>query len=171
MNLVDYMDCLSEDFVFYPDERDVQDPELDIPSEWYRSTEQIIHTNMFDPAGPVSDVQLTLTTADVFWDVQDPENPLDDIYSHTEYVDLRVSMPGPMIYLATASSMYFLRVDRGEVGPYGESMWEIFQWYDLDEGGCARPVLPTSWGELKALFLDIDYARAVRRPTGPSGPG
>ncbi|HYW68614.1 MAG TPA: hypothetical protein VE960_03345, partial [bacterium] len=123
MNVIDYMDCLSEDFVFYPDERDVQDPELDIPPEWYRSMEHIIHTNMFDPSGAVSSVQLTLMTADVFWDVQDPEDPLDDIYSHTEDVDLWVYTYG-LTYVATGQSMFLLRVARDEQGPYGEPMWE-----------------------------------------------
>ena len=70
-------------------------------------------------------------------------------------VDLRVDCPDSVQYIATAPSLFLLRVDPLEVSPTGEDLWEIIEWYDTDEeGGCGRPVMPTSWGALKAIFLD-----------------
>ena len=158
MDVGDYLDCLSENFVFYPCEMDVQNPDLDIPSEWYRSMEQIIHFNMFDAASSVTSVQLTLTNTYVFWDEQDPEDPLDDIYSHPEDVDLWVNLnDGYVSYLADAPQHYLLRVDPDEVGPYGELMWEIYEWYDLDgegRGGGSDGRENDTWGGIKAMFRE-----------------
>ena len=166
MNVTDYIDCLSEDFVFYPCEMDVQNPDLDIPSEWYRSMEQIIHFNMFDAASPVTSVQLTLTNIYVFWDEQDPEDPLDDIYSHTEDVDLWVNLnDGYVSYLADAPQHYLLRVDPDEVGPYGELMWEIYEWYDLDgegRGGGSDGRENDTWGGIKAMFREPWWRQGSR---------
>jgi len=155
MDVVNYLDCLSEDFVFYPCEEDVQDPNQGIPSEWYKNMEQIIHFNMFGGESDVESIQLTLTNTLIFWDEQDPEDPRDDIYSHTEDVDLRVNLHDQLTFLATEPSMYLLRVDPDEVGPYDELMWEIYEWYDLEDwglGGASERTEDATWGGIKALF-------------------
>jgi hypothetical protein len=114
-----------------------------------------MHENMFDEEGYVTSIQLTLTNTLIFWDEQDPEDPRDDIYSHTEDVELWVNLLGHMTYLADGPQQYLLRVDPDEEGPYGEMMWEIYEWYDLDgerggEGADGRE--QTTWGGIKALF-------------------
>lgn len=154
-DLESYMDCLSDSFIFYPTEEDVQDPSNDIPAEWYRSTERTIHENMFGGSSNVESITLTLTNDEIFWDEQDPSDPLDDIYSHTEDVDLRVNIVEGVTYLATEPSMYLLRVDPDEVGPYDELMWEIFEWHELSNwkrGNESERAEDTSWGGIKALY-------------------
>jgi len=155
MDTLNYLDCLSGDFIFFPSEVDLQDPNNTMPDEWYKPDERTMHENMFDEEGYVASIQLTLTNISIFWDEQNPEDPLDDIYSHTEDVDLRVNVYGNLTYLVTAPSGFILRVDQDEEGPYGEMMWEIYEWYDLAEqgrGGESDRVQDATWGGVKALF-------------------
>ncbi len=155
MDVTSYLDCLSGDFTFFPNDHDVQDPELDIPPEWYRSMEQIIHFNMFGGGSDVESILLTLTNTWTFWDEQDPQDPLDDIYSLTEDVDLWVTTFGSATYVVTDPSMYLLRVDQDEEGPYGELMWEIYEWHDQGDpgrGGASEHREYASWGGVKAMY-------------------
>ena len=155
MDLEDYLDCLSEDFEFYPSDADVQDPVQDIPPVWYKSDERTMHENMFGESSNVEYISLTLTTTDVDHDTGvDPEDPLDDIYVHTEDVDLRVNLCD-LTFLVTQPSRFHLRVDQDEEGPYGEIMWEIHEWYDLGDegrGAVAGRVEDETWGSVKALY-------------------
>ena len=156
MDTVDYLDCLSGDFIFFPCEDDVQNPELDIPSEWYKPDERTMHGNMFDESSDVMSISLTLTTTEVVHDTGiDPQDPLDDIYVHTEDVVLWVDLYGGLTFLATAPSRFHLRVDQDEEGPYGETMWEVYEWYDLADPGRGNVDDGreyTSWGGIKALY-------------------
>ncbi len=156
LDTLNYLDCLSQDFTFYPCEEDVQNPDNGIPMMWYKLDERTMHENMFAEGTCVSSIQLTLTNTLVFWDEQDPEDPLDDIYSHTEDADLWVNLYNEQVtYVGDGPQQYLLRVDPDEEGPYGEMMWEIYEWYDLDgerggEGADGR--VQSSWGGIKALF-------------------
>ncbi len=156
MDTLNYLDCLSGDFTFYPCEDDVHNPELDIPPEWYKPDERTMHENMFGEDGYVESISLELTNTEVVHDTgADPEDPLDDIYVHTEDVDLWVNTYGGMSYVVTAPSEFFLCVDPCETGPYGETMWEICTWYDLSDPGRGNVDDGreyTSWGGIKALY-------------------
>jgi hypothetical protein len=152
MDLEDYLDCLSEDFIFYPAEDDVHDPNGNIPPEWYKATEDTIHTNMFDPQSNVSSISLVLTNTYVDHDPGDPQDPLDDVYVHREDVDLRVLVEGWFTYLATAPSEFHLRVDPDEEGPYGEVMWEVYEWYDDPIHGGTQGREDATWGGIKWLY-------------------
>jgi hypothetical protein len=158
MDLEDYLDCLSADFVFYPSEEDVGQG---IPEFWEFATEQTIHTNMFsaDPPNPeyeVESIQLQLANVSVE-EIPGPDtqDPYDDIEVHTESVVLYVYLQGGWAYYADGPSEFWLRADPDEVGPYGELMWEIFEWHELLE---VTPVPSdgrvesSSWGAIKALF-------------------
>lgn len=156
-NPMEYLDCLSEDFIFYPDERDVQDPELNIPPEWYKVNETDIHTNMFDDGSDVESISLTLTNATTEWIEGIPGDPSDDFYIYRENVDLRVNVVGGLTYLATTPSEYHFRVDQDQLGPNDETLWEIYLWYDLGEerrsDGSSEPgVVHVSLAELKSMF-------------------
>jgi hypothetical protein len=51
--------------------------------------------------------------------------------------------------------MFLLRVDPDEKGPYDETMWEIYEWYDQgDPGGSDASEYReyTSWGGIKAMY-------------------
>jgi hypothetical protein len=155
MDTMNYLDCLSGDFIFYPCEDDVQNPDLEIPSEWYKPDERTMHENMFSEETNVESISLTLTTAEVVHDAGDPEDPLDDTYVHTEDVVLWVNTYGGLSYVTTAPSEFLLRVDPCETGPYGETMWEVCTWYDLSDPGRGNGDdgrEDTSWGSIKAMY-------------------
>ncbi|MCK5596347.1 MAG: hypothetical protein KAJ04_02770, partial [Candidatus Eisenbacteria sp.] len=155
MGVVDYLDCLSEDFVFYPCEDDVQNPDLEIPPEWYKPDEQMMHENMFAEDSDVESISLTLTNVSIEYVEGLPGDPSDDVYIYVEDVDLRVNLYGGLTYLATAPSEFHLRVDADEEGPYGETMWDIYEWYDNPlRGGeaVAGRTQSASWGGIKAMY-------------------
>jgi hypothetical protein len=156
MDAVNYLDCLSEDFQFFPCEDDVNNPDLDIPPVWWRPEERAIHENMFDESSNVTSISLTLTTTEIVHDTGvDPEDPLDDTYVHTEDVYLLMYLYGGDGFLADDPSEFHLRVDPDEEGPYGETMWEIYEWYDLAGegwGDVSGRRESTTWGAIKAMF-------------------
>ena len=156
-HLTRYMECLAEDFTFYPSPQTVEEYEW-IPESWGKIDEHRIHTNMFGGSGFARGIILDLLQQGEATPILGP-TPGDTIgYEYTLGVDLRVDCQDSITYVATAPSLFLLRVDPDEVGGGGEPLWEILDWYDIDEdSSCVRPVLPTSWGELKAIFHDLDW--------------
>ncbi|MFH1864587.1 MAG: hypothetical protein ABIK85_01765 [Candidatus Eisenbacteria bacterium] len=155
MNATEYLDCLSEDFEFYPDEADVQDPNLEIPPVWYKTDEQNMHENMFDEGSDVESISLTLTVTSIVYDYGVPEDGLDDTCVCRVDVDLRVNLQVGVTYLATAPSEFLMRVDTDQQGAGGERFWEIHMWYDLGSGGRGGDSASgerTSWGIVKSLY-------------------
>jgi hypothetical protein len=150
-DLESYLDCLSEDFIFYPTAGDVQNPQNPLPPEWYKTDERTMHTNMFDEGSNVVAISLTLSTTSVEHDLGDPQDPLDDTYAHMEGVDLRVNLIQDLTLLATEPSEFHIRVDQDEEGPYGEVMWEIYEWYELGWGR-ASVTEDVTWGGIKAMY-------------------
>ncbi|MBN2564145.1 MAG: hypothetical protein JXB46_00380 [Candidatus Eisenbacteria bacterium] len=159
MDAEEYLDCLSEDFIFFANEDDVGNG---VPESWEKDTERNVHENMFsdsppDPALTVESIQLTLTLTN-----RDsipsaiPEHPWDYIF--TESVILYVNLYTGLTYYANAPSEYRLRVDQDQVGPNGEQLWEVYEWSDLDNtkrGALQDPgVENTTVAELKAKYLD-----------------
>ncbi len=160
MNPGEYLDCLSEDFEFYPNEDDVNDPELDIPAIWWKPQEQEMHQNMFAHDSDVESITLTLTITSIVHDEGVPGDPLDDTWICTVDVDLRVNLYGDLTYLATAPSEFQMRIDTDQWGPNDELLCEINYWYDLGEtsrsGGDARHdpnVERVSLSELKSFYM------------------
>jgi hypothetical protein len=161
-NADEYLDCLSEDFIFFPSEDDLQnpDPQNPMPDEWYKTDEAEMHNNMFTGDDAVESITLTLTHTTIEHDEGDPGDPLDDIYIYVEAVDLMVNLYGDQSYLATAPSEYWFRVDTDQSGENGEIWWEIYLWFDLSapdpgRGDGARQdpnVERVSYGQLKNLF-------------------
>lgn len=156
MNVDEYLDCLSDDFTFYPDEDDVQNPELEIPAEWYKSDEADMHANMFGDGSDVESISLTLTEISVEYFEGIPADSLDDIWVYTEGVDLRVNLYGGLTYLATENSEFWMRVDTDQQGSGGELFWEIYTWYELGgrRGSGYREV--QSWGSIKAMYRSTE---------------
>ncbi len=162
-NADEYLACLAEDFIFYTAEADQNDPQNPLPEDWDKQIERGIHENMFGDETDVDRITLTLTNQSIDYNSgADPLDPSDDTYAYVEAVDLRVYIPIPgddLILLATANNMFVFGVDPNEVGPNGETLWEVKEWHDLDErsgslvseGSTAES---TSVGRLKAGFLE-----------------
>jgi len=159
-NAGEYLDCLSEDFIFYPSDEDVQDPDLEIPPEWYKSNEENMHENMFANGSDVESISLTLTSGDPLYDYGDPSDPLDDTCICIVDVDLRVNLYGDLTYLATAPSEFRMRIDTDQPNPVPDPddvlWWEINFWFDLEVRGEGRgdpDVERVSLSELKSFFM------------------
>jgi hypothetical protein len=153
MDLEPYLDCLSEDFVFYPTQDDVQNPNNQIPAEWYKAEERLMHSQMFDDGSNVESISLTLTTMTSEHEEGNPQDPLDDIYVYREGVDLRINLIHGLTFLATAPSEFRLRVDQDEDGPNGEILWEIYQWFDDPvRDGTGERGEDATWGGIKAAY-------------------
>jgi hypothetical protein len=154
-----YLDCLSEDYIFYSAEEDVNDPEDPIDPYWYKSDERDMHEHMFADDSNVDRIQLTLTTSDTTYLEGNPETPSDDIWIFTENVDLWLYQTGGLQLNATTPSEFRFRIDVDQVGPNGETLYEIYEWYDLGaptaraasgDPGTER----MSLSRLKSMFAD-----------------
>ncbi|MCK4679812.1 hypothetical protein KAT82_01695 [bacterium] len=168
MNSVEYLDCLSEDFEFYPHEDDVNDPELDIDPVWWKPNEREMHENMFsdDPAiSDVANITLTLTICSLEYDYGVPDDPLDDTCICIVDVDLRLNLVTGDGFLATAPSEFRMRIDIDQPNPEPDPedvlWWEINCWFDLGDRGGGRGdaqhdpnVERVSLSELKSLFME-----------------
>jgi hypothetical protein len=158
-NAAEYLDCLSEDFIFYPTDEDVQNPNNGIPPEWYKDTETNTHQNMFASGSNVESITLQLTEITSEHIPGIPDDPTDDIYIYREDVDLRVNLINGVTLLATAPSEYYFRVDEDQQGENGELWYEIYLWYDdpirARTGSEHDPdVDHMSLAEIKSLFWD-----------------
>ena len=131
-NAAEYLDCLSEDFEFYPSDSDVHDPNEPLPAKWYKIDESNIHNSMFDDGSNVESIRLTLTITSHVIDEGIPEDPYDDTAVYQVGVDLRLNLIAGVTYQATAPSEYHMRIDMDQEGPNGELLWEIFAWFDLE---------------------------------------
>lgn len=155
MESEEYIDCLADTFTFWLNEDDViADPEL--PWYWDLAMESAIAHNMLDEGTAILSIQLTLTQ---FGDeeeipAEDPADPSSWLYVET--VDLWVNLPDDFRYRADSAARFKFSVDPNEVGPNGETLWEIAKWEDIGIEG--RPTIgddpaeEISLGRLKAAF-------------------
>jgi len=108
---------------------------------------------MFDEAGGVDRIDLSLTTSSMTpIPGPNPEDPPLGWEFH-QVVDLEVHI-GSTVYLAQEPSIFRVRPDPDDLGPNGETLWEIHEWYDLSpaqRGGTRSE--EASWGTVKAMFL------------------
>jgi len=142
-----YLDCLADSFTFFLCEDDWQsDPTL--PHFWRLSEEETIHSNMFGEAGDVDSIYLALETLSV--DTVSVPDGRGVGWEYEEDVDLRVYI-GQTVYLAGDETAFTIRVDPDDVGPNGETLYEVWEWRDLEWTGRAATE-QTSWGRIKAFF-------------------
>ncbi len=162
MNPVEYLDCLSEDFEFYPNEDDVNDPQNPVDPIWWKVDEQAMHENMFADGSDVDNISLTLTIASLEYDYGIPEDPLDDTCICIVDVDLRVNLTNGDGFLATAPSEFHMRIDIDQPNPVPDPddvlWWEINYWFDLQTDGRGDSqhdpnVELVSLSRLKSLFM------------------
>jgi hypothetical protein len=150
-----YLDCLSEDFVFFLSPDDVNDnPEL--PAFWHKAEEATIHGNMFGEDGSVEGISLVFALESASHDEGDPGDPLDDTWVFLEDADLRMQFPPDLTLHANSPQEFTLAVDPDEGGLGGELLWEIAEWRELtpeERAGGSKE--DPSWGILKALFMEL----------------
>ena len=155
MDLDEYLDCLSEDFEFFPCQDDVNNPELEIPAVWFKADEATMHENMFAEDSDVESISLTLTIPSIVYDYGVPDDPLDDTCVCIVDVDLRVNLNVALTYLVSSPSLFDMRVDTDRQGPGGELFWETHYWFDLggsDRGAEAGREEEGTWGGTKARY-------------------
>ena len=151
MDAAAYLDCLAEDFIFFLHPDDVASSPW-LPDYWDKSIETAIHYNMFGEGTNVLDVILVLTQVGDPIEIPDPAVRERVEWEYRENHELRVRVPPDLTFLAEGGGVYVLCVDPDESGPQGETLWEIYQWFDRDEFDVS-PVEPSSWTRIKSLFL------------------
>jgi hypothetical protein len=152
-----YLDCLAEDYIFFLNPDDIDDPEHPLPEYWDKAEERTIHENMFGDGTDVEGVTLVFTHSDAVWHEGDPGDPLDDLWTYIEAIDLRVQLPPDLTLHAEAPAEFLFRVDPDEVGPDGEILWEIWKQWDRSSDGRNDPGEPDgriSLSRLKAMYRE-----------------
>ena len=151
----EYINLLADEFEFWLNPGDLNDPENPLPPYWGKTEEADIAHNMLDEGTNVITITLTLTQIGAEQEIEGP-NPGDPSTWEVVYgVDLFVYLSGDLILWANAASQYTFGVDPNETGPNGETLWEIQKWEDIDLEG--RPTMPSdsqqvSMTAIKALF-------------------
>ncbi len=150
MDTTAFADCLADEFEFWLNPEDLNNPGNPLPSYWGFTEETAIAETMFGPGTDIISVQLTLTQIGDPVQIA-PPNPGDEPHwQHVYSVDLYVHLPNELTLWAHDASRFTLAVDPDEVGPSGETLWEIVKWEDIDAP--TGRVENTSWGGIKALY-------------------
>lgn len=156
MESEEYIELLADDFTFWPNPSDVNDPGSTIPEYWGRTDEaQIAHNMLDEGVTNVLSIQLTLTQLGSEVEIPGP-TPQDPVmWQYVYSVDLYVHLPNDLTYWANAPSRYTFAEDPNETGPNGETLWEIYKWEDIDAP--SRTTAPDgtvqiSMTQLKELF-------------------
>jgi hypothetical protein len=150
-----YLDCLAEDFIFFLNPAEViEDPDLE-PGYWGKAEERVVHEGMFGDGEFHAD-HITLTLSLIGDPISIEPHPGEIHWQYKEAVDLSVYV-GDTQYWATAPSMFEFRIDQDQVGPNGETLWEIVNWYDLESTSredvvTADDIESVSFGRAKAIF-------------------
>jgi hypothetical protein len=141
-----YLDCLAEDFIFYLNPDDLT-PESGLPEYWGKGAEDTIAHNMFGDGTPIDSIGLALSLVGSPDEIPGPPPS----WEYRENVDLRVYLEY-ITYLAGEGEIYVIGIDPNDVGPTGEELWEIVEWYDVEEFRGTGSVEDASWGVIKSLF-------------------
>ena len=153
MSLGVYLDCFADSFVFYLSEEEVEEnPELE-PGYWRKAVEETIHAGMFGGSAVSADsIRLALTTTEIDTVSVPDGRGRGTGWEYREAVFLRLYV-GDTEYWATKPSVFVIRQDPDDVGPNGQTLYEIWEWRELDDGKCGgRQAVMRSWGALKALY-------------------
>lgn len=144
-----YLDCLAEDFIFYVNPDDwTNNPQL--PPEWYKVDERCMHENMFSEGSTVEHVTLSFTQIGNW--VEIPNSGSRSNWEYSGNYDLRLDLFGGLAYVAQEGMTLLFHVDPDQVGPGGEELWDVLNWWDVDRFE-SSPVEPSTWGAIKAVFL------------------
>jgi hypothetical protein len=150
MDADEYLDCLSEDFVFFVNPYDTLGfPPL--PPLWGRAVEDTIARRMFGESSGIDSIRVALTQYGDPEEIpsQEPGEPSSWRYIETAHVT--VYLPQDIYYYAYCEAVFLVRPDEDDAGLPGEALWEICEWHDFeDPPGRAREM--PSWSRIKAYF-------------------
>ncbi len=149
MDLEAYLDCMADSLVFYLDPDEVENnPELE-PGYWSKAVEETIHARMFDGTAGASSISLTLTTTGIDT-VSIPDGLGRGVgWEYTKAVDLRVYVDGGWTFWASHPSVFVIRQDPDDVGPEGETLYEIWEWREVRYLQRGQSM---TWGAIKSLY-------------------
>jgi hypothetical protein len=160
MNADEYLACLAEDFIFFLNPDDLTEFP-DLPEYWDKNEERGIHRKMFgdeppdDPSLVVERITFTFTHSDDVYIPGDVGDPLDDMWTYIEEIDLKVYLPPDLILHADADAEFLFRIDPDEEGPDGEPLWEIWKQWDKTEARAPHgPETGISLSRLKAMYRE-----------------
>jgi hypothetical protein len=160
MDTTAFADCLAGGFEFWLNPNDLNDPDNTLPDYWGFTEETAIAGTMFGPGTDVESIQLTLTQIGTAVEIEaaDPADPSgwELVYS----VDLYVYLPNDLTLWANAASRFQMFADPDDIGPSGETLWEVVKWEDIDTPGGATAKEAqqnargecSTWGSVKAMF-------------------
>jgi len=153
MDLEVYLDCMADSMFFYLDPYDVEyHPELE-PGYWSKAVEETIHARMFGEAAGASSISLTLATTGIDTVSVPGGRGRGTGWEYRESVDLRVYVEGGWTFWAAHPSVFVIRQDPDDIGPNGETLYEIWEWRepsDWDLHGARGEM--SSWGAIKFLY-------------------
>lgn len=150
MDAIAVLDCFSDTFSFWLNPNDVNDPGNQLPESWDLADESTITWNMFGPDTDIIHISLTLTQLGDPVELPAPGGG-DPGWAYVYDVDMFVYLPHQLTLWANAAARFELFVDPDEIGPAGETLWEIARWHDIDDP--AR-VEESSWGSIKAMYRE-----------------
>ena len=150
-----YADCLAEDFMFFLSVADcAADPSL--PDSWDRSTEVDIAEAMFDAAGMIDSVFLSMTTLSAVENPgPDPTDPADDLWEYQEEVDLELVADDGSRYFAAGPVEFVFQRD-ADARDGDDPLWEIVEWRDLGATCPDSCGVIYSWTAIKLMVAEDD---------------
>ena len=162
-----YLDCLSDSLVFHLNE-DLLGVDPELPETWGRAAETALHEYMFSDTSDVESIELTLTQFGDPEEIPAQRHPDSSMYRYRKNVNLWVHMSGWLTYWANCGGEFVLQIDPDETGPWGEPLWEVVEWHDVDQHtGATRE--ECTWSDVKALFLRASGWPVLDRASDGSG--
>jgi hypothetical protein len=145
-----YLDCLSEDFVFFVNPYDTLDYQP-LPPFWYRAVEDTIARRMFRASSGIDSITVDLTQDGDPEEIP-AEGPGDpSSWRYTERARVRVHLPQDITLHADGRQVFLVRPDEDDAGVGGEVLWEISEWREFEYARAPGRHDP-SWSRIKAYF-------------------
>jgi hypothetical protein len=153
-----YDELLDDNFIFYFNDADYNDPHNPTPQQWDRATEVGATTNLLDVnysgGNRVVSIDLRLGYVADNW-TEEPANqvhPGESWYRKTVDYDLRINTAASWELKALDKKAQFtIRWDEDK------GKWQMIMWHDLgDDGSLAlttgAAIEETTWGGIKAMY-------------------
>jgi len=161
MDAEEYLDCLSEDFVFFVNPGDTQGWQP-LPESWDRAVEDTVAWRMFRESSGIDSIRVWMTPEGDPEEVpgQGPGDPSSWRYTYDATVS--VHLPQDIWFYADCRAVLIVRPDADDLVRDGRQLWEIAEHHDFDESLRGSREMP-SWSRIKAYFGGLYDERNARR--------